>query len=240
MNNYDKGFNDIKNLLVELNSKAKDDLLMCLARSAGAEPNKNGFIIDTVIGTDDKATIKFNVNRSGKASSGVGLAKLVATDIKYLRWIPVECVCNDRKYYYRIDLMCQNLDTGSGNIHFNAIGGLQIWRNLMPNAVPQPEVGGSIAAFSPLKPNEKGRLKVIAQKDDAGEYYEYHYYCDNAFPSAERKKRKNKVKPWNHNLEVPVLDMADSEFDMQKAADFFIKLIKADLEVKAKTDFDLE
>lgn len=163
----------------------------------------------------------------------VGAASSIATDIKYLRWIPVECVCKDRKYYYRIDLMCQDLDMRTGNMHFNALGGLQIWRNLMPNAVPHPEVGGSIAAFSPLKPDEKGELEVIAQKDDAGNYYEYHYYCDNAFPSAGRQKRK-KTEPWEYNLEVPVLDMADSEFDMQKAADFFIKLIKADLEVKQK------
>lgn len=217
---YGEEFSRIREELTRLNQSAKEEMLICLAKCAKKDDINqcvNGFETLQIIGANQTEVImRFNCRSDGTGSKRVGAG---INDLKHYRWIPVVCRIGEDILNYRIDILCQDIDTNTGNFHIDALGNLQIWGGLKNFSTS--EVGGSIA-----------EIKPFSEKYDTTSENQYILNrFAKSYPKSIRAERKAFYSPWGYDeFDCPTLDMADDDFDMQKAADFFWKLIITDIE----------
>lgn len=219
-----KRIEEIRDEIADFMKDSKVEMISAIANSAKeksyhiVEKKESGLILEVELNSDECVIIAFNSGRKRPykpcATTGIGKG-----DLKNYVWIPVICERTKNEesctYGYRIDFMCQDLDVGTSNFHFNLFGGLQIWRNLIQE--DSSEIGGSINC-KPTKMEE---------------YYIVNYGTQNAYPSCIRQDRNKKNEPWGYHFDqVPSFDMLDENFDMQECANFILELIIKDLEDK--------
>ncbi len=172
-------------------------------------------------------SIELNMKVHGRAGYGIN-------ELDMFRWIPVECEIKDKEdtfiERYVICFLSQDLDLSTGNFHQLFWGDTQIWHNMLDGI----EKGGEI--------------NPIPSKVDDGEFkgrYQLLFDPYNAFPIAARgwkiiKKESRFKNPWGLTLEqigvekIPEMNVFNENYDAGEYADFFIKLVKADIINKMK------
>lgn len=174
-------------------------------------------------------------------------------------WINLECIIkkDDKETAienYVVDMFQQDFDKKTGNIHIHLDGKIQIWRNLI--RFSGEEAGGEIrwrgkrVSANEMIEIKKGKdIKIYSLFNCApkGEsiYKYYHAPCNAhpvSMPNGQRNEKGWNDKPWGLSLKdiginkIPIMDMAYEDYNTEELAEFFVKLINADIVRKIKEE----
>lgn len=219
----------IKDLTSEMLSSEKKNIINAMKDLVGEEE----YAIKA--SGDSRWTYHMNIGENLREGRGIN-------DMKNYFWINVSCdIKKNGKFFatehYSINFQQQDFDLKTGNIHVHIDGKIQIWKNLIEHS--GCEKNGDVRL---------GGIAVSDIDDELGDnifkcspeekIYKFYHAPYNAFPIAlpyGQRDKKRVDKPWGMSLEeigkesIPSMDIADTEYDSVQLADFFVKLIKADL-----------
>lgn len=168
-------------------------------------------------------------------------------DMSNYYWINVHCTVKKddvavAKENYCINFLQQDFDIMTGNVHLHMDGKIQIWRNLIEH--PGCEKNGEIRLGGELVKDIELYNTFNCNIEAKENIYQFYHAPFNAHPVALPKGQRNQKakdrneKPWGITLkdigveEIPSMDMADDNYNAEVLAEFFIKLIKADIAQK--------